>query len=585
MPESDTIPPNTANPFEGQLLPLEETQSHDTASPAHDAPSSFCFICTKSSCHELIGMLLSLSMHHPGVKVYGFVDSATNIAISTFQPRLKLDLHLVANLDLYTDKNRRIMEREGIFGDLMTKKAHVVTYALERSSDTFFVDSDILFLGRLDCIDRTKTLGVSPHFIPKRNTDEVGYYNAGCLWTCDKSVPSDWVEFNKTSRYFDQASVEDLASKYDHFEFGEEVNVMPWRMLLNKPGQTEMAKFGVDRANRCVMYNDRPLMFVHTHFDDQRFQVFNTTLRRLLKSIGCYKELAIIDFVLHRKWRLEIPKQPQQPPLFRHANDSFRELAMLLYKNNREHVSLVLTAKPHCYLGEGVLLYDRPTTEWLDQHVRQADVLLLGNGHVQKEGLSVTSRYDTPVLPWTFWPRRPLFVEKHMENEPSRGYSDREMASIFIGNIENNTQHAYRNDTLNWASSVEEYVCTTGSKHKYTQPEYLKRLANARFGLCLRGYGSKCHREVELMALGTVPLVTSDVSIGSYMDPPRENVHFLRVQNPEDVKTVVANISPEKWLEMSNNCQEWYNRNVHSKNALGAFLDYLFYTPYDAGQA
>ena len=48
----------------------------------------------------------------------------------------------------------------------------------------------------------------------KSNTDEVGYFNGGCMWTKNKKIPDDWIEFTKRSRYHDQASLEDLARKY-----------------------------------------------------------------------------------------------------------------------------------------------------------------------------------------------------------------------------------------------------------------------------------------------------------------------------------------------------------------------------------
>ena len=69
------------------------------------------------------------------------------------------------------------------------------------------------------------------------------------------------------------------------------------------------------------------------------------------------------------------------------------------------------------------------------------------------------------------------------------------------------------------------------------------KLRNSKYGLCLRGYGSKCHREVELMGLGTVPLITSDVCIDSYMDPPIENVHYLKINNPDELKEKINRLS------------------------------------------
>ena len=38
-------------------------------------PSSFCTMCTYTCYKELIGLLLSLSIHHPGAKFYCMVKS------------------------------------------------------------------------------------------------------------------------------------------------------------------------------------------------------------------------------------------------------------------------------------------------------------------------------------------------------------------------------------------------------------------------------------------------------------------------------------------------------------------------------
>ena len=43
-----------------------------------------------------------------------------------------------------------------------------------------FLDSDIIILDKINNIDKTKELGVSPQFIQK-NVDETGYYNGGML--------------------------------------------------------------------------------------------------------------------------------------------------------------------------------------------------------------------------------------------------------------------------------------------------------------------------------------------------------------------------------------------------------------------
>lgn len=118
--------------------------------------------------------------------------------------------------------------------------------------------------------------------------------------------------------------------------------------------------------------------------------------------------------------------------------------------------------------------------------------------------------------------------------------------SIFIGNFENNVQEKFRKTDTGWENILDEYHCTKGQTHKFTHEEYLMKLRQSKYGLCLRGYGSKCHREVELMAFGTVPIITPEVSIKSYMNPPIENVHYITANNPEELKEKISVIDENK---------------------------------------
>ena len=103
------------------------------------------------------------------------------------------------------------------------------------------------------------------------------------------------------------------------------------------------------------------------------------------------------------------------------------------------------------------------------------------------------------------------------------------------------------------------------------------KLRNSKFGLCLRGYGSKCHREVELMAFGTVPIITPDVTVKSYMEPLIENVHYIRVSGPDEV-TIKTKMTEAKWNEMSGACYDWYQRNVYSTNCWNNMISNILYS-------
>ena len=138
-------------------------------------------------------------------------------------------------------------------------------------------------------------------------------------------------------------------------------------------------------------------------------------------------------------------------------------------------------------------------------------------------------------------------------------------------------QEKFRKTNDSWDSVLTEYHCTKGQKHKFTHEKYLMKLRESKYGLCLRGYGSKCHREVELMAFGTVPIVTPEVTVSSYMEPLIENIHYILVDSPEELKEKVANIDEEQWTNMSSMCYEWYQRNVHSNNCWNNMIENILY--------
>jgi hypothetical protein len=242
---------------------------------------------------------------------------------------------------------------------------------------------------------------------------------------------------------------------------------------------------------------------------------------------------------------------------FSHPGDSFREMVGLWKKaglvNVKEHPTATMV-----WWGEvgadGVLLYDRPTNEWrlaAPEAEKQWRLALFGNPKVGS---------SAPAVPWTFWPRRPELVEEMAKATP-QGYDERVAGPVFYGKTENAVQAKRRKG--DWKSTCTEWVMVQNDeKYPFTQKEYLEKLASARFGLCLPGYGYKCHREVECMAMGCVPVVSSEVDMDSYANPPVEGVHYLRVSAPEDLAGAVAAVSKESWEKMSAAGRVWWSENA-----------------------
>jgi len=282
-----------------------------------------------------------------------------------------------------------------------------------------------------------------------------------------------------------------------------------------------------------------------------------------------YKIKLLLNFMKNKKWTINLPIQPHPNGFYRHNNDSFRELCKLI-----KCVQIINTNSGHVWFDNKVLLYDRPKLEHMDKEGLNANMILLGNGSMNIEGNEI-KKYNQNVKPFIFWARNPLLLEQNLNYIK---YEDRKYNSIFIGNIENSTQEKYRNN-INWKNVIDLYEITNGTKHKYTAKEYIELISQSKYGLCLRGYGSKCHREVELMAFGTVPLITDEVST-DYCFEFKENVHYFKVNSSEDIIKIINNTSKEKWQEMSNNCKNTYMKYCHSKNAIKSILSVIFEFEY-----
>jgi hypothetical protein len=271
------------------------------------------------------------------------------------------------------------------------------------------------------------------------------------------------------------------------------------------------------------------------------------------------------------------PLEPRKPTVymprksltgfFSHAGDSFRELVELWAE--RGYVNTVEDPKAvQIWLG-GVgqtLLYDRPTLDWLyaaPPEEQSWDLALFGNPAPSDSG--------GPAKSWIFWPRRPKLVEDCVtKGLPTTSWSSRSKSLVFYGKIENKVQEK-RRKLFDWSTVCDDYVMVNGegTKYPFTQKEYLEKLAQARYGLCLAGYGKKCHREVECMAMGCVPVVTVDVDMESYANPPVEGVHYLRVISPAEVETKVKTLTEEQWATMSAACIQWWRENASAEGSWG----------------
>lgn len=262
--------------------------------------------------------------------------------------------------------------------------------------------------------------------------------------------------------------------------------------------------------------------------------------------------------------RILLPAGEALSGIWSHSGDTFREMAEIWAERGYVTIEHNNTSGYCWWGGVGeVLLYDRPTHRWWNDK-QTYQLALFGNCAPPNPD---THRQSL----WSFWPRSPRAVEiVNILGLNMLSYEHRIIKSLFLGKIENGVQRAHRTGA-DWKSAVELFsmpIDPTGAPYPFTQEQYLEKLCNARFGLCLPGYGPKCNREIEYFACGVVPIVTPGVDMKGYIVPPVEGIHYFVAHTPEEVRKIVEKTKPEIWNRMSIAGRKWW---THYASAEGLF--------------
>jgi hypothetical protein len=247
-----------------------------------------------------------------------------------------------------------------------------------------------------------------------------------------------------------------------------------------------------------------------------------------------------------------------------HSGDSFREMIELWKEKNYIDVEYS-DETPYVWYNKigDVLMYDRDTNMWFNND-KQKGLMnyrlgLFGNC----ECPGPLSELRTRQSVWSYWARYPKLLDEFLLSNKKKRFEERSIESIFLGKIENNIQMKNRTK-YDWKSVIELFECpidSTGKSYKYSPIEYLEKLSDSKFGLSLAGFGNKCHREIEYFACGVVPLVATECDMDNYLQPLKENIHYIRVHSPEDVIKAIKETPKEIWETMSKEGRKWYEKN------------------------
>ena len=241
---------------------------------------AICTLATESCFNDLKTFLFTVQLYNnPCPKIYLLFDKFIEDKVELYD-----FVTAIPELEKYGTVDRQTMERtvgttyKTKWEDFMMEKATIMEKAFDKKeTSVFFTDCDICFMGPLPKIPEESkcSLALSPHLIRPMDEKRFGRFNAGFLWTSNPEVPGLWRKAAFTSRYYDQAALEEVATKMETYIFPKQTNYGWWRMYQGSESydalQKEWSVFRGDAQNHSgIKVNNDHLLSVHTHWHEKK---------------------------------------------------------------------------------------------------------------------------------------------------------------------------------------------------------------------------------------------------------------------------------------------------------------------------
>jgi hypothetical protein len=245
-------------------------------------PSVIATLATNAVKTDLQLFLFTLGLwNRTPPTVYLMCDAA--IAAAVPEMGYKGTIVTKQTLDKYAGLTRAQMERMpsplgNLWMELMLEKTNIEwvfhTGTDQKGTGVYICDSDICFMGPLVDIPPGTKLAVSRHEIREQDEARFGAYNGGMIWLSEVSQLQQWREAAKTSRFFEQAAIEDLvAATPGTYQIPRQENYGWWRMWQGvRPSAELAAEWGLHRSpeHSGITVAGAPLGSIHTHFAEVR---------------------------------------------------------------------------------------------------------------------------------------------------------------------------------------------------------------------------------------------------------------------------------------------------------------------------
>lgn len=236
--------------------------------------------------------------------IYIYTDTDTSKLI----PSYKGNCFLKIVLDSYHGLNRQQMERlpgkqfKTKWTDFMCEKIAAMRWAFEQTEEKhglWFLDADIMLFDKLPELPKDTDVALAPHYIRAHDEAKYGRYNGGFLWLRQPASLDVWIQATHTSRFFEQAALEAVATSAKHlYEIPIQHNFGWWRLWQSSQSPDDISKqfgYGRNLSGIGLTFDGKPVASVHTHWyekTDPSTHKFNEFIKARLQKITVHKPAA-----------------------------------------------------------------------------------------------------------------------------------------------------------------------------------------------------------------------------------------------------------------------------------------------------
>ena len=490
---------------------------------------SFCTISTKKNYYNLKLLLKSIELYHSDIPILIYCDKYVNDKIE----ECNYDLKILKKIK--SEENNDINTND-------IDKINIIDYAMELYTNTLFIDCNTVIIDYIDLlIDKNIDIGLINNDILKENIN--------LMYVNNKNITEYWGKIILENKLLNnQQYIKYFKELFNVYEFDINQNYEWYNLFESENPEKTFKLFSIDFNN--IFYNYKKLKCINSDFfnkcNNQIIQ-FNNLILEKLKKINHKIYKYIIEDNTNIKPTIIIPNQIIND-VSNYNNHSTIELIYLWEKLNlcfikKENTNYIWYNK----IGD-TLIYDKENIDLeYDLNIKYKKILFINQKNLKYSKNSI------------FITKYPKIIEEIRYNLLQ--YKDRFINTIFIDKIQNDKKNLY----INYEKYIDMFILNDNNNFMYSYDEYLYLIKHSKFGLCINNFDSKYNRILELMSLGTVPIIENNVFI-DFNNRLEENIHYLRINNINEINNIIETYTEDKWSFISNNCIKWYNQNCNIKN-------------------